>query len=618
MPKSKPCDDEISEKNNDQTTEYISIKLPETTALNPNPNHQTLGLMESLSFNGYVLAGNSVANMIEGIKIRGDLDFWVTDKNKYLQALDEFKSWGPRIHRIYPSMIEMEFLDKPMVNLIFSDQSPEQTVDCFDFDYCRCWYTRQHGIMGSQITLDSIRSKTINHEIEYGSIRPGRIIKAIKYGYRFNAKMWDYLNIYLKSSESPTCDQCKEMNNKKYHCNHPIDVKLDDLNLFEFEQTIIDIRITDYTDIDLTCKELDLIFSKYHDMRKNNLILPILLIFKPEQFEYVVKYAEHIILMNPVRNGNYLNLKFIKSRKMVRSYSPNKRNGMPDDYYDLNRRWALEFNPWTNKIYFKNGHQSHQYDLKSIHALKLKRWTNDNYQLFALKQMFDSMDLMDPSIRKINLMESGSESESSYLKIFDLPDDLKKYALANFDQMFNSHPPDRHRIIMFKQEHEVNRWQQSYLRTPRYTDQQLNSTSYMYSGFDTKENNSNLPELFQVFYDHMVSMDNRFNQVVINWYQDENDYIEYHSDCEIGMIPGAEIGVLSLYSDLNDQRVFGLLAKPTTCTGFSKINIIATHGTVISMCGDTQKHFNHGVERIQGSGHKFGPRISISFRQFQD
>src|SRR5690606_6470556 len=99
----------------------------------------------------------------------------------------------------------------------------------------------------------------------------------------------------------------------------------------------------------------------------NNLILPILLTFKPEQFEYVVKYAKHIVLLNPVRDGNYLDLKFIESKKIVH---PNINHGLTDDCYELNQNWILEFNPDKNTIYFKDGISSHQYDLKSIYVQK--------------------------------------------------------------------------------------------------------------------------------------------------------------------------------------------------------------------------------------------------------
>lgn len=42
-------------------------------------NTQTVNFIQNLSFINYKLAGNSVANMIEGIKLQGDLDFWCSD-----------------------------------------------------------------------------------------------------------------------------------------------------------------------------------------------------------------------------------------------------------------------------------------------------------------------------------------------------------------------------------------------------------------------------------------------------------------------------------------------------------------------------------------------------------
>lgn len=37
-------------------------------------------------------------------------------------------------------------------------------------------------------------------------------------------------------------------------------------------------------------------------------------------------------------------------------------------------------------------------------------------------------------------------------------------------------------------------------------------------------------------YEYVKKIDERYNQVIVNWYEDENDYIAPHSDCQIGMI----------------------------------------------------------------------------------
>jgi len=215
-----------------------------------------------------------------------------------------------------------------------------------------------------------------------------------------------------------------------------------------------------------------------------------------------------------------------------------------------------------------------------------------------------------------------NENKTSYLKINHLPQSLTEFGALNFEEMFNLHPKNKHSIIMYKEEVEVNRWQQSYLKTPPITDDILNKRSYMYSGFDTTNNNIELPEQFQIYYDYVKSIDNRYNQVVVNWYQDQNDYIAYHADCETGMIENAEILMISLYPTINhklknygdDHRSFSIIpkCKKTSCL-YDEVCIQARHGTMITMCGDTQKDFKHSIKKEY---HEVSPRISISFRQF--
>jgi len=186
--------------------------------------------------------------------------------------------------------------------------------------------------------------------------------------------------------------------------------------------------------------------------------------------------------------------------------------------------------------------------------------------------------------------------------------------------MFKLHPAEKHKIIMYTEEVEVNRYQRCYLKTPQHNESILNKQSYMYSGYDTSSNNDQLPELFQCYYDHVKSKDSRYNQVVANWYQDEKDFIAYHSDCEIGMVQDAEITMISLYStdtkktDSIKYRLLGIVPKNGSIKSErSKVMILLRHGVVVTMCGDTQKEFKHGIE---SSEHAAIPRLSLSFRQF--
>lgn len=104
-------------------------------------NPKALNFFKSLSFDGYFLAGNSVANGIEKIPLQGDLDFWINSKEKILDILQEFISYYKNVD-LYPSMLKLynEEGDLPEINLIYTNLNYEELISKFDFDYCRCLY----------------------------------------------------------------------------------------------------------------------------------------------------------------------------------------------------------------------------------------------------------------------------------------------------------------------------------------------------------------------------------------------------------------------------------------------------------------------------------------------
>ena len=70
----------------------------------------------------------------------------------------------------------------------------------------------------------------------------------------------------------------------------------------------------------------------------------------------------------------------------------------------------------------------------------------------------------------------------------------------------------------------------------------------MYSGHDTSENCDNLPEVFNSFYQYMLSKDNKYNQVIANWYEKDYDSIAKHSDCTKGWIENGNVAIISIYN----------------------------------------------------------------------
>ena len=316
---------EISEKNSEPN---ISVNLfaqcNKKVKCNVQPH--ILNFILGLSFDGFVLAGNSVANMIENIEIKGDLDFWVCDKNKYLSVLEEFKSKNPTQYDIYPSMILIKFDELPEVNLILSaEKNAGEMVKKFDFDYCRCYFQGVKKCIASMECLLSIFTKKISNEIAYGDIRYNRILKAIRYGYSFNLCFWDYHKKLLKTDYQNNGDICmmagkKPVNrhdkcaNYEKHCKlyngRLAKLGIDALNMDSFKQQEFNINISNVNNIEETINTLKKFSKKICPANTNQIMLPKLMTLTPQQYNLVKTYVNRIIVFNPVRGGNYLHISF--------------------------------------------------------------------------------------------------------------------------------------------------------------------------------------------------------------------------------------------------------------------------------------------------------------------
>jgi alkylated DNA repair dioxygenase AlkB len=582
--------------------------------------------LESLSYDGFVLAGNSVSNMIENIEIKGDLDFWVTNREKYLNVLEEFKTHNPLTYDIYPSMVLMTFNNLPEVNLILSDCSAEETAKSFDFDYCRCYYTKQKGCVASMECLVSIFTKTINNEICYGDIRPNRILKAVKYGYSFNINFWDFWVYLLKNKKRYDCSICRittdnyrtswSQHSKIYKV--PRHVSLDDLDLVKFEQQLIDIKISDPNDIDTSINEIEQCFGRYRGMslRNVNYMIPKLLSLSSDQYDLVREYAKKIVYFNPTRHGNYLDIKFNDKKP----YDPFRRLISDEEPIDED---LLVDKPKTKLKKSKTPKvipKTKSSGKKIKHIKKEKNTSSVQSPTPSLLPVTGEILNYDPTSKDMKKVKIYlNVDKSAYLVITHLPEKLETYGLDYFKEMFDLHPKEKHKIIMYEKEVEVNRYQQSYLKTPLITDDLLKRQSYMYSGYDTTNNQSQLPEHFEVFYNHIKSKNEKYNQVVANWYPSEEESIAFHSDCEVGMIPNAKVALLSLYNDneahREEYRILSIIPKNGEVkTTYKQFNIVLRHGIIVTMCGTTQKEFKHGIEKSQT---KTMPRIGLSFRQIK-
>jgi alkylated DNA repair dioxygenase AlkB len=214
---------------------------------------------------------------------------------------------------------------------------------------------------------------------------------------------------------------------------------------------------------------------------------------------------------------------------------------------------------------------------------------------------------------RINLSDNGA----SYITLDTLPLDLKAYGTDAFDTLFNLHPEQRGKIQMKSGELESPRWHKSYLNTP--SPNPATHFSYMFSGHNDTSVRDPLPLASLPFLEYVNRDGAGYNQVVVNWYKDGQDYTAQHSDCEDGMKEGADIVVISL----GEERNFKIRPKNINVDGADKdtdvvtkvegLDIPCPHGSILTMGGHTQKFFRHGVPKSASEA----PRISITFRSFK-
>lgn len=209
-----------------------------------------------------------------------------------------------------------------------------------------------------------------------------------------------------------------------------------------------------------------------------------------------------------------------------------------------------------------------------------------------------------------------TKSNSAWITIAWISNELKKYSQTHYQEMFDLHPIERGKVVMFGEEVNSPRWHRSYLKIPSHNIRK--ERSFMYSGKEFYKDLS-LPSKFQGYLDFLNKKEDqeKYNQVIVNWYADGNDFIAAHSDCQIGMKAGAGISIITLCEDVNSFRALRFTAKNLKGIEndniYKHVKIVTTHGSIITMYGDTQKKFKHKIPKALGLN---SSRISLTFRKF--
>jgi len=210
---------------------------------------------------------------------------------------------------------------------------------------------------------------------------------------------------------------------------------------------------------------------------------------------------------------------------------------------------------------------------------------------------------------------------SSYIKFTKLPDEYLNYSFYNYDKMTELiKTSDKSKVLVYNKnitnpkynEIITNRWFKSYLNTPKVPN--YINKSYMFSGYEKKEVEEKLPNIFNPIYQFFKRIDNNYNQIVVNYYEREHDSIALHSDWDDNMIENYEISILTLNKNNNKNRYFTIVSKNNNQNS-NCIKIELYNGLIITMGGNFQKNFRHGIQKISDSN-TLNQRLGITFRQF--
>ena len=189
-------------------------------------------------------------------------------------------------------------------------------------------------------------------------------------------------------------------------------------------------------------------------------------------------------------------------------------------------------------------------------------------------------------------------SNDSWIERGTIPNNIH---LTNdqYKELWDAHPAERHEIYIFNKYHKVPRWNQAY------------GIDYKFSGNVAKA--KPITPLLQKYIDWVNDNElkqNRsggFNSILVNWYENGQHYIGWHSDDESELDTKAPIYTISLGA----TRTFKIRDKKNTK---NVTNYELDNNQFFIMGGNFQKYYHHHLPKRMKC---MDSRISITLRKFK-
>lgn len=179
-------------------------------------------------------------------------------------------------------------------------------------------------------------------------------------------------------------------------------------------------------------------------------------------------------------------------------------------------------------------------------------------------------------------------SANDFIQYSLLPINLNSNIL---NELWDLRPSEPNKITMYGKTIDTPRRFKVYGKT------------YKFNGM-ADEAEETIPDLVLPYLNIINIMDNGYNSVLINWYEDGGEYIGYHSDKTDHLVPDSNIYGISFGS----ERIMRFKNKVDATT----IDYKLENNSIINMMGGCQSVFQHSIIQTKKV---CGKRISLTFRK---
>jgi hypothetical protein len=206
------------------------------------------------------------------------------------------------------------------------------------------------------------------------------------------------------------------------------------------------------------------------------------------------------------------------------------------------------------------------------------------------------------------------QTQTAILTVSSLPNNI--LSNIDFNEIFNMCPKEDSAVIVSGRPVNVFRHYKTFGVVPRYNPDwnHTHHFSYMYDNGSGDCIKDTIPDIFIPIMEYLnIDRNEKYNHVIVNWYETAEDYIAYHRDCTIGMNDNADVSVVTLLEDRDYPRDFGIKTKKGCI--YDQVKVKTNHGSIITMNHEAIVKFLHGVPKVPyGTTSR---RISMSFRSFK-